>query len=100
MTEQPRSREARARAETALAALLDATGEHWREIVVIGGLVPDVIAPGAVAHQGTADVDVMLDLALVFDRDEQDFGWLEQALTAVAAFSAAFEPAMDDRSNP
>ena len=54
---------------------------HHREFVVIGGLNPDFLAPHAqVGHLGTTDVDVLLQLGMPFDRDDLDFGWLEEAL--------------------
>lgn len=61
--------------------LLDAAGEHWKDLVVVGGLVPDLIVDTDEVHQGTNDVDLVLDLGVVYDRDELDFGWLEAALT-------------------
>lgn len=39
-------------------------------------------------HQGTNDVDLLLDLGFEYDRDEDDYGWLERAL-----LSAGFVPA-------
>jgi hypothetical protein len=51
-------------------------------MVLIGGLVPETLVSVDDPHQGTVDVDVLLPVALVFDREDQDFGWLEGALTA------------------
>ncbi|WP_313543037.1 hypothetical protein [Leifsonia aquatica] len=77
-----RSRAARERAERALGALALAFGEHAKDIIVIGGLNPDFLAPQApIPHQGTTDVDVLLEVACVFDRDDQDFAWLDAALS-------------------
>lgn len=73
---------ARDRAERALGRLLDASGHHWSELTLIGGLLPERLVGGSDPHQGTTDIDIILDLALVFDRDEQDFAWLEAALAA------------------
>jgi hypothetical protein len=78
-----RSPEARALAEAALARLAATLGERSNELVVIGGLVPAHLAANADnEHLGTTDVDVVLPLALSFDRDDegQRFSWLEAAL--------------------
>ena len=84
-----RTPRARALAEDALRDLLAAMGPHGAQITVVGGLNPPLLAPFVEApHQGTVDIDVVLDLAPVYDRDEQDFGWLESAL-----LSAGFAPA-------
>jgi hypothetical protein len=84
----PRSREARARAELALVDLALAFGEHAGDLVVIGGLNPDFLAPAApVPHLGTTDVDILLELGFVYDRDDLDFSWLSAALER-----AGFEP--------
>lgn len=82
MVSEPRSREARDRAEDALVRFALLTGEHAHEFVVIGGLNPDFLAPEApVPHQGTTDVDILLELAVIYERDDNDFGWLDEALT-------------------
>jgi hypothetical protein len=76
-----RSRESRDLAEHALAAFGARLGEHIGEVVVIGGLNPDFLAAAPpVAHQGTMDVDLLLEVALVYERENQDFSWLERAL--------------------
>jgi len=77
-----RSREGRELAEYALAAFGLQLGEHVNDVVVIGGLNPDflVVAP-PLAHLGTTDVDLLLEVALIYDREDQDFSWLERALT-------------------
>jgi hypothetical protein len=49
-------------------------------MVLIGGLVPETLIDSEEPHQGTLDVDVLLPLALQYDRDEEDFSWLESAL--------------------
>lgn len=82
LVSEPRSHEARQRAEDALVRFALLAGTHTQEFVVIGGLNPDFLAPGApVRHQGTSDVDILLELGFVYDRDEDDYGWLEEALT-------------------
>jgi hypothetical protein len=91
-TDQPhgRSHAARALAERALARLAAQLGSQADHLVVIGGLVPAHLTAGAESrHLGTTDVDVVLPLALAYDRDDegQDFGWLEAALTR-AEFAA------------
>ena len=82
-----RSRRTRHRAERALVRLALPFGEHADQIVVIGGLNADLLtdAPGA-PHQGTVDVDLLIWVGFVFERDETDLGWLEVGLRA-AGFS-------------
>lgn len=46
--------------------LLDAAGEHWKDLVVVGGSVPDLIVDTDEVHQGTNDVDLVLDLGVVY----------------------------------
>jgi hypothetical protein len=87
-SDAPRTRRSSDLAARAFALLLDAVGDHWRELVLIGGLVPDTLTGSSEAHQGTLDVDVLLPLALRYDRDDEDFAWLESALT-----TAGFMPA-------
>lgn len=79
--ERHRSREARALAEEALLDLISASGVHASKIVVIGGLTPELLAPEAeTPHLGTTDVDILIELGLVYERDDSDFQWLEEAL--------------------
>lgn len=75
-----RNRGARTLAETAYASLLLAVGDRRRDLLLIGGLVPEHVVRSDEPHQGTNDVDVLLDIGLVYDRDDLDFGWLERAL--------------------
>jgi hypothetical protein len=77
--ELERSPEARALAEEALFRLLVALGDQEVPIVVLGGLVPEVLAQGLEVpdHLGTTDVD--LHVSLLADAD-QDLGALEVAL--------------------
>lgn len=66
-------------------------GDHARDFVVIGGLNPDFLAPSApVPHLGTTDVDLLFELGFIYDRDEQDFAWLDRVLTE-GGFTAAQE---------
>jgi hypothetical protein len=64
VSEEERSPAARARAETALVRLLHEMGEEAPFLVVLGGLVPAVLARDATGvipeHLGTTDVDVLL----------------------------------------
>lgn len=76
----PRDRDARLLAEAGYAALLRAVGTKRDQLLLIGGLVPEHLVSTDEPHQGTNDVDVLLDIGLVYDREERDFGWLEQAL--------------------
>jgi hypothetical protein len=77
-----RDHAARALAEEALAALLRAAGPRSNDLVLIGGLVPEYLVEFAGPHQGTNDVDLLLDLGFEYDRDELDYSWLERALVA------------------
>lgn len=87
-----RSRDARARAEQALVELALAFGDHAQDLIIIGGLNPDFLAPQApVQHLGTTDVDLLLELGFVYDRDDLDFAWLEPAFKR-----AGFEAHNDD----
>lgn len=81
MVSEPRTRDARARAEEALIRLALLAGSHANDFVVIGGLNPDFLAPAAPRpHLGTTDVDLLLEVGFVFDRDDLDFSWLDRAL--------------------
>lgn len=81
MASETRSREARALAEDALVRFALLAGMHARDFVVIGGLNPDFLAPSAPApHLGTTDVDILFELGFVYDRDDLDFRWLDDAL--------------------
>lgn len=71
MDEPVRSREARARAETALVRVLwHLSGTAVRPIV-LGGLVPDVLVdgvePAPPPHLGTTDVDIYIELGVASD---------------------------------
>lgn len=82
--ELERSPEARELAERVLVGLLDGFGGVDTEIVVLGGLVPEVLTSGqdppAPAHLGTTDVDVLLVTHVTLERN---FGHVEEALKAM-----------------
>lgn len=79
-TEPARTLQTRDHAERALVRLALHLGTHQNDIVVIGGLAPPFLTPQAdPPHQGTTDVDLLISLGFVYERDEQDFGWLETA---------------------
>lgn len=88
---QRRDRDARDLAEHALADLLHAAGPHSAELVLIGGLVPEHLVHAQEPHQGTNDVDLLLDIGVEFDRDDHHYGWLERALD-----TAGFVPVSDN----
>lgn len=71
MAEPLRSREARARAETALVRVLWHLSETTVRPIVLGGLVPDVLVdgvePAPPPHLGTTDVDVYIELGVASD---------------------------------
>ena len=75
-----RNRDARALAEAGYATLLQAVGSNRGRLLLIGGLVPEHLVDSDEPHQGTNDVDILLDIGLVYDRDDLDFAWLEDAL--------------------
>lgn len=93
MASEERSRAARDRAEDVLVRLALLAEDHVSDFVVIGGLNPDFLAPDSpYPHLGTTDVDLLFELGLRFERDDQDFGWLDHALE-----SAQFQPRTGDR---
>ncbi|XBB70153.1 hypothetical protein ABFU82_12825 [Nocardioides sp. WV_118_6] len=80
-TDEGRSARGRELAEEALVRLAVRLDSHRDELVVIGGLNPEFLTSDPpVPHQGTNDVDILLSVGFVYDRDELDFGWLEKAL--------------------
>lgn len=99
MPEPQRSRQARALAEAALVRLVLAYGET-PELVLLGGLVPDLLCSGAARqHVGTTDVDVQVNLEI--QAGAENATRLEGALQA-----AGFKPSdqyvwrWQDRSAP
>lgn len=84
--ELERSPEARELAEDALFQLLSALGAHDLNLVVLGGLVPELLTGGqgneAPAHLGTTDIDIHISL---FADAERGVGPLEAALEAIGA---------------
>jgi hypothetical protein len=80
LMDERRSRETRARAETALVRFLHTLGDEDAFLVVLGGLVPEILA-GAEAlvpeHLGTTDVDVLL---VSHVEPDADLGNVELAL--------------------
>lgn len=82
--ELQRSPAARVLAERALVTLLDALDGRDAEIIVLGGLVPEVLVggqdPPAPGHLGTTDVDILLVSHLTVD---EDLGHVELALKAI-----------------
>ncbi len=78
--DEQRSRETRARAELALVRLVYTLGEEDIFFVVLGGLVPEVLAsdePLVPEHLGTTDVDVLL---ITHVDSGADLGRVERAL--------------------
>jgi hypothetical protein len=88
--ELERSPEARALAEDALFRLLDALKDHELNLVVLGGLVPELLTAGqgddTPAHLGTTDIDI--HISFLAD-PESDLSALETALEVIDA-----EPAL------
>ena len=84
--ELERSPEARELAENALVRLLDALGERELDLVVLGGLVPELLTgqqgDETPAHLGTTDIDI--HVTLVTD-PENDLSELETALETIEA---------------
>ena len=81
MTDEERSRETRARAETALVRLLHELRDDEPFLIVLGGLVPDVLTRDVTGiipeHLGTTDVDVLL---ITHVEPDLDLGAVERAL--------------------
>jgi hypothetical protein len=88
--DEPRSPQARARAELALVRLLHELGDHDPFLVVLGGLVPEVLAGDetTVDHLGTTDVDMLL---ITHVNPDADLGPVESALKRMH-----FDPAPND----
>lgn len=81
MDSEPRTREARARAEEALVRFALLAGDHTNDFVVIGGLNPEFLSPNApVPHQGTTDVDLLFALGFDEIAPTGNFSWLDEAL--------------------
>ena len=86
--EAPRTRVARAAAETALVRVVHHYGQR-PEFVVLGGLVPELLCSDSeYTHAGTTDVDVQVDLEIA--AGSVHTARLEQALR-----NAEFEPDKD-----
>jgi hypothetical protein len=81
-SETPRTTQARDLALEALITLIVRLGPHAEDVVVIGGLNPDLLTDQPPApHQGTNDIDLLLQVGFVYERDDDlDFSWLERAL--------------------
>jgi hypothetical protein len=80
LVDERRSRETRARAELALVRLLHALGDEDVFLVVLGGLVPEVLASDEALvpkHLGTNDVDILL---ITHVNPDADLGSVERAL--------------------
>jgi len=78
--DERRSRETRARAELALVRLLHELRDDAVFLVVLGGLVPELLARDddlIPAHLGTTDVDILLITHVELDAD---LGGAERAL--------------------
>lgn len=84
--ELERSPEARALAEDALVRLLDALEGDELDLVVLGGLVPELLTGGqgdeTPGHLGTTDIDIHISLVA---NSERDLSGLERALEAINA---------------
>lgn len=89
--DEQRSREARARAELALLRLLHELGDEDVFLVVLGGLVPEVLARDEILvpeHLGTTDVDVLL---IAHVDPDANLGGVERALERLGFESDANE---------
>ncbi len=84
--ELERSPEARALAEEALVRLLEALEGQALDLVVLGGLVPELLTGGQAdqtpGHLGTTDIDIHVSLVA---NPEGDLGALEAALKEIDA---------------
>lgn len=89
MGSEPRSRQARQRAEDALVRFVLLAGDRATDFVVIGGLNPDFLATQApVPHQGTTDIDLLFALGFDNVAATPDYSWIDEALEA-GGFSSA-----------
>lgn len=82
--DEQRTRETRARAELALVRFAHELRDEDAFLVVLGGLVPDVLAAGASSipeHLGTTDVDVLL---ITHVEPDADLSGVERALDRIA----------------
>lgn len=84
-SELPRSPEARAKAEAALVELVKRLGEASEQLVLIGGLVPQLLAlpvRDAQTHIGTLDIDFgvfsSVDSYAVVEATLLELGWTTQ----------------------
>lgn len=84
--ELERSPDARKLAEDALVRLLDALDDHQLDLVVLGGLVPELLTGGQddriPGHLGTTDIDIHVSF---FADAATDFSSLEAALESIGA---------------
>jgi len=84
--EPDRTLDARALAEAALIGITEKFGSTDIPLVVLGGLVPALLcAASGIQHQGTADVDIQINLEVELNGEHA--AELERALVA-----AGFEP--------
>jgi len=61
---------------------------------VIGGLNADLLASAPTApHQGTVDVDLLIEVGFTFERDDLNLSWIERGL-----HNAGFEPFPGDQT--
>jgi hypothetical protein len=88
VSDDVRSAEARARAEQALVWLVSGFDGVEVDLIVLGGLVPEILTrgvePATMGHLGTTDVDLLLITRV--DQDD-DLGAVEASLTKLG-----FEP--------
>lgn len=85
-SDHPRSSLAADHARTVLERLIGALGPNADRVVLLGGLAAPTLGVAArLPHEGTTDIDIAVEVAMDYDLDDEDFGWLETALAHVGA---------------
>jgi hypothetical protein len=65
---------------------MTALGPDAPRVVVLGGLAaPTLGVTATIPHEGTTDIDVAVEVAMDYDLQDHDFGWVEDALDQVGA---------------
>jgi len=88
-SDHARSSRAADHARAVLVRLVNALGPDAERVVVLGGLAAPTLATTApVPHEGTTDIDIAVEVAMDYDLEDEDFGWIEAALTRIGAVPA------------
>ena len=75
-----RSRHTQVLARRALVRFARAVGDHVSDFCVVGGLNADLLTePQDPPHQGTIDVDVLIEVGVVYDRDDRRYYYVDRS---------------------